>query len=65
MRAGRFHVLLVADGRPAQHGWWESEVTARAKHREWIGDWGKPGARVLLVDEETGVVLEEWPPAGP
>lgn len=58
---GRYHLLLTAAGRPVQHGWWGSEVTARAKFKEWVGDWGKPGQRVTLVDEATGAVLTTWP----
>ncbi|MFD4596686.1 hypothetical protein ACFWPQ_01510 [Streptomyces sp. NPDC058464] len=58
---GRFHLLLTLDGQPAQHGWWGDEATARDKHREWIGVWGRPGARIALVDEETGETLAEWP----
>jgi hypothetical protein len=58
---GRYHLTLTRDGRPAMHGWWGSEVVARAKVTEWIGSWGQPGARVTLVDEETGATLTTWP----
>lgn len=57
----RFHLTLTAAGRPAMHGWWGSEVTARGKLATWIGSWGAPGVTITLVDEETGTVLEEWP----
>lgn len=57
----RFHLTLTADGRPAMHGWWGSEVTARAKMATWIGSWGGPGVRITLVDEVTGETLDEWP----
>ena len=60
MRAGRYHLLLTTDGRPVAHGWWNAEATARAKHTEWIGAWGKPGAAVSLMDEETGKTLTTW-----
>lgn len=56
---GRYH--LTVTGPVAAHGWWGSEATARAKFKEWVGDWGRPGARVTLVDEETGETLDEWP----
>jgi hypothetical protein len=45
--AGRYHLLLTSDGRPIQHGWWESEATARHKFRRWVGEYGTmPGARI-------------------
>lgn len=58
-QAGRYH--LTVTGPVAVQGWWGSEETARDKFKEWVGDWGKPGARVTLVDEETGAVLTTWP----
>ena len=62
MYPDRFHVTLSSAGRLVQHGWWESEATARGKLVSWIGEWGTvDGARVTLVDEETGAVLTEWP----
>jgi acyl-coenzyme A synthetase/AMP-(fatty) acid ligase len=58
----RFHLTLSSAGRPVVHGWWASEVTARGKFRDWIGAHGAlPGARVTLVDEETGETLTTWP----
>jgi hypothetical protein len=45
------------------HGWWGSEATARAKFTRWVGDWGRDGVRIDLVDEETGRTLETWPEA--
>ncbi|MCX4704389.1 hypothetical protein [Streptomyces sp. NBC_01373] len=57
----RYHLTLSVDDRPVQQGWWGSEATARSKFRAWVGDWGTPGARVVLVDEETGAVLTTWP----
>ena len=56
---GRYHLTLT--GRVAAQGWWGSEAIARGKFTEWVGDWGRPGARVTLVDEETGTVLTTWP----
>jgi hypothetical protein len=44
------------------HGWWASRATADRKFRTWIGAHGNiAGARVTLVDEETGETLTEWP----
>jgi hypothetical protein len=57
----RYHLTLTAAGRPAMHGWWSSEVTARGKFAAWVGSWGVPGAQIVLVDEETGETLAEWP----
>ncbi|MEV7975477.1 hypothetical protein [Streptomyces sp. NPDC086519] len=59
--ASRYHLLLTLDGRPAQHGWWASEATARRKFGAWVGEHGRPGAQVTLVDEETGEALTQWP----
>lgn len=57
----RYHLTLTAAGRPAMHGWWPSEATARGKFQAWVGEWGRPGTRVVLVDEETGATLDDWP----
>jgi hypothetical protein len=57
----RYHLTLTSDGRPAMHGWWGSETVARGKMTSWIGHWGRPGARITLVDEDTGTVLTTWP----
>ncbi|WP_318201018.1 hypothetical protein [Streptomyces sp. SCL15-4] len=58
---GRYHLLLTVGGRPVQHGWWDAEATARRKFKRWIGDWGRPGARIVLTDDETGETLTAWP----
>lgn len=59
---GRYHLLLAVDGRPMMHGWWASEETARRQWTAWIGERGSmPGARITLVDEETGETLASWP----
>ena len=58
---GRYHLLLTSGGQSVQHGWWDLEATARRKFTAWVGDWGQPGARVTLTDEETGEQLDEWP----
>jgi hypothetical protein len=64
MSEQRFHLVLAVAGRPVAHGWWGSEVTARGKFASWVGEWGKPGARVTLADEETGAELDSWPRPG-
>lgn len=62
MNPERFHLTLFSGDRPVMHGWWASEATARGKVRDRIGEHGGvPGARVTLVDEETGVTLTSWP----
>ncbi|QIJ61390.1 hypothetical protein [Streptomyces sp. JB150] len=59
---GRYHVTLLLAGRPTLHGWWDDEPTARRQTASLIGQYSQPGARVTLVDEETGAVLTTWPP---
>ena len=62
MNPDRYHLTLTSTGRPVMHGWWGSETVARAQCSTWIGSWGElPGARIELVDEETGAVLTTWP----
>jgi hypothetical protein len=62
MQPARYHVTLASAGRPVQHGWWDSEATARRKLAAWVGEWGGlPDARITLVDEDTGQTLEGWP----
>jgi hypothetical protein len=56
----RFHLTLTSAGRLVAHGWWGSETVARGKFVEWIG-LGTPDGRVVLVDEETGETLADWP----
>lgn len=58
----RFHLTLTSAGRPVMHGWWLLEATARGKFVSWIGGYGGlPDARVALVDQETGTLLDVWP----
>ncbi|MGX1116379.1 hypothetical protein RKD37_001742 [Streptomyces ambofaciens] len=65
MTAGRYRVTVTTDGQPLLRGWWTDETVARRKYTSWIGEHGsRPGARVILVDEETGKTLTEWPDAG-
>ncbi|MEV8548299.1 hypothetical protein AB0L04_00390 [Streptomyces glaucescens] len=57
----RYHVTLTLAGRPALHGWWGSEQVARSQFTSLVGQYGQPGARVTLVDTETGDKLASWP----
>jgi hypothetical protein len=58
----RYHLTLTLDGRPAMHGWWGSEKTARRQFKVWIGERGSmPGVRITLVDEQEQLVLASWP----
>ena len=62
MNDQRYHLTLTSAGRPVMHGYWGVRATADDKFRRWIGEHGSvDGARVTLVDEETGVVLTTWP----
>jgi hypothetical protein len=58
---GRYHLTLTLDSQPAMQGWWGSEATARRRFTAWIGERGRPGAQIVLVDEETGETLATWP----
>ncbi|MFI9600345.1 hypothetical protein ACIHCX_10770 [Streptomyces sp. NPDC052043] len=59
---GRYHLTLTpATGGGTVHGWWSSEPTARRKFTAWVGEHGRPGARIALVDEESGETLAVWP----
>ncbi|WP_030168865.1 hypothetical protein [Streptomyces sp. NRRL S-813] len=60
-RPGRYHVTLSAAGRPVLHGWWDSEPTARPKFTSIVGEHGRDGVTITLVDEETGETLTTWP----
>jgi hypothetical protein len=61
MHPARYHLTLAVAGRPVADGWWDSETVARNKATQWIGAWGRPGARITLTDEETGRLLTTWP----
>lgn len=58
--AGRYRVTLIVDGRTVMNGWWDVRATAEKKWTSWVGEQGD-GARVELVDTETGDVLKAWP----
>ncbi|GHD70062.1 hypothetical protein GCM10010317_076540 [Streptomyces mirabilis] len=58
----RYHLTLYAGARPVMHGWWGKRATADRKHAAWKREHGSvDGARIVLVDEETGSVLTIWP----
>ena len=57
----RYHLTLTASGRPVLHGWWGDEAVARGKFTSLVGEQGRDGGRVTLVDEETGETLDSWP----
>ncbi|MFD7997316.1 hypothetical protein [Streptomyces mexicanus] len=58
---GRFHLTLSVAGRPVLDGWWDSEPTARRKFVGLLGEQGRDGVTISLVDEGTGVLLDSWP----
>lgn len=57
----RYHLTLTAAGRPVLHGWWGDEAVARGKFTTLVGEQGRDGVRIVLVDEETGDELDSWP----
>lgn len=57
----RYRLTLTLDGRRVLDGWWASEATARKKFTATVGDYGRDGAHVTLVDEETAETLASWP----
>ncbi|MFI5681330.1 hypothetical protein [Streptomyces cellulosae] len=62
MKPERFHLTLASAGHPVMQGWWGNEATPRRMISVWLGNWSAlPGARVTLVDEETGETLTSWP----
>ncbi|WP_394436323.1 hypothetical protein [Streptomyces sp. SGAir0957] len=61
MTAGRYRVTLTIDGRTVMNGWWNRQATAEKKWTAAVGDYGRDGSRVELVDTDTGDVLKAWP----
>ncbi|MGW5582804.1 hypothetical protein [Streptomyces sp. NPDC003857] len=59
--AGRYRLTLTLDGREVLQGWWTREANARRKFSSVVGQYGRPGAHVSLVDTETGETLTSWP----
>lgn len=58
---GRFHVTLTTQGRRVLDGWWNDEITARRKVRSLVGEQGRDGVVVTLVDTVSGETLTTWP----
>jgi len=58
---GRFHVTLTAKGRRVLDGWWNDEATARRKLLSLVGEQGRDGVTVTLVDAVSGETLTTWP----
>jgi hypothetical protein len=57
----RYHLTLATREQPVMHGWWSDRATADRKHAAWKREHGSvDGARVTLVDEETGETLTTW-----
>ncbi|MGW0163877.1 hypothetical protein ACWDWT_01625 [Streptomyces sp. NPDC003343] len=59
--AGRYRLTLVLDDRRVMDGWWGREATGRKKFAMTVGDYGRDGARITLVDTETDEELAAWP----
>ena len=57
----RFHLIFDAGEYPCMQGWWADRAEAEAKFKAWVGEHGRPGARITLVDEVTGTTLTTWP----
>jgi hypothetical protein len=57
----RYHLCLTLDGQPAMQGWWAEEEAARKRFTSWIGERGRPGVRITLVDELEQRELASWP----
>lgn len=58
----RYHLTLYSGARPVMHGRWALQVTADGKFVSWKEEHGNVvGARLTLVDEETGETLTTWP----
>ncbi|MCQ9178361.1 hypothetical protein KMT30_04830 [Streptomyces sp. IBSBF 2953] len=59
---GRYRVTLIVAGVRVIQGWWDERSTADDKFTRWIGQHGsRPGARVVVTDEETDIVVKAWP----
>jgi hypothetical protein len=58
---GRYRVTVSTGDQPVMHGWWNSEATARRKFSAAVGDYGRDGMGVVLVDTETTEQLASWP----
>jgi hypothetical protein len=58
---GRYRLTLTVDGHAIADGWWGLHATADGRMKDWIGLHGRDGARIELVDTETGDVIRSWP----
>lgn len=58
---GRYRVSLTLDNIHIADGWWNSRTIAETKWTAWVGEQGRAGARIELVDTKTGGVLKAWP----
>ncbi|WP_428956255.1 hypothetical protein [Streptomyces sp. cg35] len=58
---GRYRVSLTVGGVRVANGWWNLLATAEKKWTGWVGEQGRDGARIELVDTETSDVLKAWP----
>lgn len=54
-------LTFAADDAIVATGWWNLHVTAEEKFRDWVGDHGRDGARITLVDTETEQMIKSWP----
>jgi hypothetical protein len=60
--AGRYRLTFAIDGSTVMAGWWEKVGNAEGKFAAWKRDHdGIAGARITLVDTETGETLTSWP----
>lgn len=60
--AGRYRLSVKLGDRQPITGWWNSLSTAERKWVSWVGEYGRDGNRITLVDTESGTVLQIWPP---
>lgn len=58
---GRYELTFAADDAIVATGWWNLHATAEEKFRDWVGDHGRDGARITLVDTETEQMIKSWP----
>lgn len=58
---GRYQLTFTVGDRTVADGWWDLRATAERKFTSWVGDHGRDGAHITLVDTATGQVLRSWP----
>lgn len=59
--AGRYRLTMQFGDRPPVTGWWQLLATAERKWTAWVGEQGRDGVRIVLVDTGTGEELKSWP----